>query len=62
MIQKSLGLVDTDADGVIIFYWDDDHKGVDIQLEDIFGHTVSATFYKKDLIKTLKRLTKKLEN
>ena len=61
MKVHTVSLVDPEADGVISFAWDDVHSGISVQVEDIFGHVVNADFYKKDLVKKLKKLIKKLE-
>jgi len=61
MKVHTIGLCDSDADGVINFSWDDAHPGISVQLEDIFGNVVNGEFYKKDLAKKLKKLLKKLE-
>jgi len=57
----TIGLCDSDADGVISFSWDGAHPGISVQLEDMFGKVVNADFYKEDLAKKLKKLLKKLE-
>jgi hypothetical protein len=57
----TVGLCDDDADGVINFSWTKKQTGISVQLEDIFGNVVDASFYKKDLVKTLKQLLNKLE-
>ena len=62
MNKHSIILRDSDADGVLNFTWDDDHKGIDVELEDIFGKRVHGVFYKKDLIRALKRMIKKLDH
>jgi hypothetical protein len=61
MKKYNVGLCDSDADGVINFSWDDAHPGIAIQLEDLFGNVVIADFYKRELVKKLKKLLKKLE-
>ena len=61
MKVHTVSLVDPDADGVISFAWDDVHSGISAQIEDFHGNVVNAEFYKKDLVKKLKKLLKKLE-
>jgi hypothetical protein len=62
MKQKTLTLKDSDGDGIIYFEWDDKHDGIKIELVDwLFDHSTVGTFYKRDLVKTLKKLINKLE-
>jgi hypothetical protein len=52
------GLCDDDGDGVINFSWDTKQTGITVELEDIFGKTVVASFYKKDLLKLMRKVMK----
>ena len=61
MNEHSITLQDSDADGVLNFAWDKKYPGVDIELEDIFGKRVHGIFYKKDLIRVLKKVIKEIE-
>ena len=60
--EKCIGLCDPDADGVINFMWHDRYEGIDVEVEDIFGNVVNCIFYKKDLVRTMKKLIKELKN
>ena len=60
--MAKIKLVDSDADGVLIFDYDKKHQGVDILVEDIFGNVVVGCFYKKDLAKTLRKVLKGIED
>ena len=60
--MAKIKLMDSDADGVLIFDYDKKHQGVDILIEDIFGNVVAACFYKKDLVKTLHKVLKGIED
>ena len=60
--QKTLTLRDSDGDGVIKFEWDDKHDGITVFLyDDLFNREASGDFYKRDLIKKLKKLIEKLD-
>jgi len=62
MRQKTLILKDSDGDGIIHFKWDNKHDGITIELVDwLFEKSTVGTFYKRDLLKTLKKLIQKLE-
>jgi hypothetical protein len=62
MKEYHIGLCDSDGDGVINFWWDDAHPGISIQLEGLWpGSVVVADFYKRELVKKLKKLLKQLE-
>lgn len=60
--EKYIGLCDSDADGVINFMWHDRFEGIHVEVEDIFGNVVNCIFYKKDLVRTMKKLIKELKN
>ena len=60
-MKKYISLYDSDGDGTIHFIWNKEYPGIDIEMEDLFGNVVCATFYKRDLVKKLKKLLKKLE-
>lgn len=53
---------DSDGDGVISFEWEKRQTGIDVKLIDTFNNTVVATFYKHELLDSLKELVRKLEN
>jgi hypothetical protein len=61
MNGRTVGLCDNDGDGIIIFEWDENYPGINIELTDFFGNVAVGTFYKRDLVKKLKKLLKKLE-
>ena len=62
MKEKCIGLCDSDADGLINFMWHKRFDGIHVEVEDIVGNVVNCIFYKKDLVRTMKKLIKELKN
>lgn len=62
MKKHTVKLMDSDGDGIILFSWDNEHPGIVVELVDMFDNDVVGTFYKDDLVKTLRKVLEKLDN
>ena len=62
MKKHTVKLMDSDGDGIILFTWNNRDRGIVVELADLFDNDVVGTFYKDDLVKTLKKVLKKLDN